>query len=68
MAIAADTGVEELLERYPWANGVLIRLGLPCIRCGEPFWGTLGELVGNYGRDIDEILAVLEEERGRRGE
>jgi hypothetical protein len=68
MAITAGTSVEELLERYPWANGVMIRLGLPCIRCGEPFWGTLGELVKKYGRDIDEVLTALEEERGIRGE
>ncbi|UCE27914.1 MAG: DUF1858 domain-containing protein [Candidatus Coatesbacteria bacterium] len=64
MAITAETSVEELLERYPWANAVLIQLGLPCVHCGEPFWGTLGELVENYGRDIDEILAALNEERG----
>lgn len=67
MEITADTNVEELLDRYPWANAVMIRLGLSCVRCGEPFWGTVGELAEMDGFNGAEVVAALNEERKRRG-
>jgi predicted DNA-binding ribbon-helix-helix protein len=60
--------VEELLEEYPWANGVMVRLGMPCVRCGEPFWGTVGELAQMDGFNVTEVIAALNEEKKRRGE
>lgn len=68
LEITADSNVEELLDEYPWANGVMIRLGLPCVRCGEPFWGTVGELAQMDGFNVADVLAALNEEKERRGE
>ena len=43
--ITLDIQVEELAETFPEAVGFLTRRGIRCIRCGEPIWGTLGELL-----------------------
>lgn len=54
------TTVEEILDRCPAANGLLIEKGLPCIVCGEPFWGTLEELARRHGiEDVEGLLSEL---------
>jgi hypothetical protein len=59
-AITLETPVEELLDRYPAANGFLMRNHVICIVCGEAFWGTLGELFESKGiADPEELLARL---------
>lgn len=63
-----DITIEELLERFPRANEYLIERGLPCVVCGEPFWGTLGEFarrkgladVGDLVRGLNEFLGLEE--------
>ncbi len=62
MEITKDRHVDDLITRYPWANGFLIKLGYPCIRCGEAFWGTIEELVNNHRGDVDEVVTKLDEE------
>ncbi|MBN1284927.1 MAG: hypothetical protein JXB47_05995 [Anaerolineae bacterium] len=57
--IDADISVEVLVERYPGAVGFLV--------CGEPFWGTLGELMAqkrieNPAQVVEELRAFLEHE------
>jgi len=61
--LTADIHVEELLERYPQAAGFLADRGIVCIRCGEPYWGTLRQLAGhkNLQDRIDQIVAELVE-------
>jgi len=59
VAIDGDTRIEELLEQYPVLAGVFVRLGLPCFVCGEPAWGTVGDLCKQHGRDLLEVLSVL---------
>jgi hypothetical protein len=54
--------VEELLEKYDGINVYLMKKGIVCIRCGEPVWGTLEELVEDKGMDIDEVVADLNEQ------
>ncbi|MCJ7681255.1 MAG: hypothetical protein MUP70_11055, partial [Candidatus Aminicenantes bacterium] len=43
--IKLDIEVEDLARFYPDAVGFLTRRGVRCIRCGEPVWGSLGELL-----------------------
>ncbi len=43
--VSLETPVEDLVEKYPEAVGFLSRHGVRCIRCGEPLWCTLGELL-----------------------
>ena len=44
-AVTLDTPVEDLATQYPAAVGFLTRRNIRCIRCGEPLWCTLGELL-----------------------
>jgi hypothetical protein len=59
-----DMQVEDLLLEYPEAVGFLIKQGLRCIRCGEPFWGTLGTFLEEGGVDnpqhmVDQLNVFL---------
>ncbi len=63
--ITAESRVEEIVEKHPKAVGWLVHKGIICVVCGEPFWGTLGELMENKNirnpekllRELDEFLA-----------
>ena len=64
ITVSLDIQVEELAEKYPQAVGFLTKRGVRCIRCGEPVWGTLGQLlvedgIENPGQLIDELNAFL---------
>ena len=43
--ITLDTQIEDLVRDFPEAVGFLTRHGIRCIRCGEPLWCSLGELL-----------------------
>lgn len=62
MEIHADVNVEELVEAHPEAVGFLAERGIVCIRCGEPYWGSLRELARTRSLDgqIDAIVADLQ--------
>jgi len=66
-AINGDTLIEDLLEKHPELAGVFVRLGLPCFTCGEPAWGTVGELCERHGRNRTEVLAELRAGVGKPG-
>lgn len=58
--LTLETRVEDLVERNPGAVRLLLGLGVRCIRCGEPVWSTLGELLDESGiSDKDVILRQL---------
>ncbi len=61
MDLNADIDVETLVEQYPQAVGFLAERGIVCIRCGEPYWGTLRELARTKGMEgqIEEIVREL---------
>ncbi len=59
--ITPDTCVEDLIQKHPDAIGFLIRSGLPCVVCGEPFWGTLLELGRQKGLTKDQVTALVNE-------
>jgi hypothetical protein len=63
--ITRDTPIEDLVLKYPESVGFLTGKGIRCIRCGEPLWCTLGELlqddkVPEPQRIIDELNEFLE--------
>jgi hypothetical protein len=66
MHINADLTVEELLAAHPKIAGLLADKGIICIRCGEPYWGTLRELAEHKGLEgtidqiVDEIAGQLQ--------
>lgn len=58
--VDAQTYVEELVEDYPEAIGFLMERGIVCIQCGEPYWGSLGELMTQKGiLDPEQVLVDL---------
>lgn len=60
--ITPEMPVEELVRRFPEAVGFLTRRGVRCIRCGEPLWCTLGELLKEDGvSQPDVLLGELDE-------
>lgn len=62
MRVTAETPVEALLDAVPGANEYLIEQGLPCIVCGEPFWGTLGDLARRHRiEDVEALVRGLNE-------
>jgi hypothetical protein len=62
MNVDADVYVEDLVAEHPRAVGFLAERGVLCIRCGEPYWGTLRELAATKGLGdrIDEIVQDLQ--------
>ncbi len=54
--VSLDTPVEELVEQFPEAVGFLSRRGVRCIRCGEPLWCTVGELLREDGIENPQLL------------
>lgn len=54
--VSLDTPVEELVEQFPEAVGFLSRRGVRCIRCGEPLWCTVGELLREERIESPQLL------------
>ena len=70
MALEIDENVriEELVEALPVAVRILAERGIVCIRCGEPYWGTLKELAGEKGiTELDPILEELRQAAAHQG-
>lgn len=60
--ISSEIEVEELIKHYPFSIAFLSGKKLQCIICGEPAWGTLGELARdkNYtSEQIEELVQQL---------
>jgi hypothetical protein len=65
VSITKDMAIEELIKAYPQAVGLLIEEGLPCVVCGEPFWGTLDELARQKNWDDSKIEKLIEIIKGK---
>lgn len=60
MRITGDMLIEDIVEKYPETIGPMQEMGVQCILCGEPVWGTLEEKVSEKGfKNLDEILVRL---------
>lgn len=59
MRITKDTLIEDILRADPGLARVFIREGLPCLVCGESFWGTIEELARQHGKDAETIVHAL---------
>lgn len=58
--IDGNNYIEDLVNEHPEVISPLAELGIVCIACGEPIWGTLEELVNKKGLiNLDEILEKL---------
>ncbi|MFQ6604650.1 MAG: DUF1858 domain-containing protein [Fidelibacterota bacterium] len=60
--IDSDIYIEDLVRDYPIVVKPLADMGLVCVYCGEPVWGTLGELIASKGVTKQErIIQKLNE-------
>jgi len=60
MLITGNMLIEEIVEKYPETIGPMQEMGVQCILCGEPVWGTLEEKVRDKGLSkLNEILTRL---------
>lgn len=60
MPITSDMLIEDIVEQFPETIGPMQEMGVQCILCGEPVWGTLEEKVRDKGlSNLDEILNRL---------
>jgi hypothetical protein len=50
--------IEDLVEEYPELVVPLREYGIVCIACGEPVWGTLGELMDK--KELKNQAEILE--------
>ena len=66
--IEAGTTLEDLVVIFPGAVSILLQRNLPCLVCGEPIWGTLGELGRSHGWDDEAIAALVEDLNGAYAE
>lgn len=58
--IRRETLIEEIVEQYPELVRPLREVGVVCIRCGEPIWGTLEQVATEKGiEDVDGIVATM---------
>ncbi len=52
--------IEDLIDTHPKSVRFLSERGVRCIRCGEPLWCTLGELLEEDGiRSPQELVEEL---------
>ncbi len=65
--VTLDTQIEDLVLKYPKSVHFLTKNGIRCIRCGEPLWCSLGELledekVKNPQELVDGLNQFLKEQ------
>ena len=56
-----DIKIDDLIREHFDAVGFLIQHGLPCVVCGEPFWGTLEDLARQKNWSDEQIDALVTE-------
>jgi len=57
--ITSDTRVEDVLAEYPALTKVFIKFGLPCLVCGEAYWGTVADLARGHDIDVNALIMAL---------
>lgn len=58
--ITLDMEIEDIVDEFPQTIGPMQEMGVQCMLCGEPVWGTLGERIKEKELpDADEILLLL---------
>ena len=53
--------VEDLLEKHPDAQDFLEKNDIVCIKCGEPVWGTIEELIASKKgkKEVEKLIKEL---------
>lgn len=59
--ITENMTIEEVLSKYPGANGVFLKYGLDCSGCQIAEYESIGHAAKVYGIDIKALLKDLNE-------
>lgn len=65
--ITPDTLIEDIVSDMPDLVGLLAKLGVVCVKCSDPFWGTIGDYCRIKNMDVDEIIAKINTEMKKEG-
>jgi hypothetical protein len=57
--INKEAHIDQILAKYPSLSKTFIEFGVPCLVCGEPFWGTVEQLANQHGVDIRKLIDRL---------
>ena len=57
--ITQQTHIDLILAKYPTLSRTFIEFGLPCLVCGEPYWGTIEELARQHDVDVNSLVNTL---------
>ena len=60
--ITKEIEIEDLVRNYPFSIRFLADMGIKCIACGEPIWGTLEEAAKEKAfndQEIDKLVQKL---------
>jgi len=68
LPLGPDALVEEIVRDFPRAVSFLRQWNVVCIKCGEPVWGTLGEVLAAKGLDLDQVLGALNVHLAQEGD
>ncbi len=68
MKITSETLIEDILQQYPALTKVFIEFGLPCLVCGEAFWGMVADLVQGHDVDMDILVKTLNDKKAKAHE
>lgn len=63
--ISKDMHVEDVLTEYPGLTKIFIDFGLPCLVCGQSYWGTIADLAEKHHVHVDVLVDKLNEELGK---
>jgi hybrid cluster-associated redox disulfide protein len=61
--ITKDTHVDQIVTQYPSLSRTFIEFRLPCLACGEAFWGPVEELGQQHGVNIEKLVEKLNQKR-----
>jgi len=65
--ITKEMHVDQILAKHPSLSKIFIEFGLPCLICGEPFWGTVEELGNQHNINVTELVKKLNQKRREIG-
>ena len=65
--ITVDTLIEDIVYQRPDLVGMLARLGVVCVKCTDPFWGTIGDYCHIKNLDTDAIITQINEAMKKEG-
>ncbi len=58
--IEPEMTIEEIVEEYPQLIKPMQEMGIQCMICGEPVWGTLKERIEEKGMQDRMTEIILE--------